>query len=112
MTNKEIVRRYFDAINAKDLALAMSMVAEQATLHSQGKTLPYEDVMQIEQEEWKEHPERKYVADEMLAEGEKVAVRCTMMDDGHTPTLEMLALHHLQNGKITRTEVGLISPRS
>ncbi|MFC1462529.1 nuclear transport factor 2 family protein [Verrucomicrobiota bacterium] len=111
MTNAEIVRQHLEALNAKDAALVKSMVAEDATLRSQGKTVPHVDVLQTEQDEWKQHPERKYVADEILSEGDKVAVRCTMMDDGSTPTLEMLVLHYLKDGKIARTEVGLISPR-
>lgn len=112
MSNKDIVGRHIEALNAKDMTRVKRMVSEQCTLHSQGKIVPYAEVMRMEQEEWKEHPQRKYVIDELLEDGDKVAARCTMMDDGCTPTLEMLVLAHLLKGKFTRFEVGLITPHS
>ena len=98
-TNSEIVRAYFDAINAKDLALANSMVAEECMMHSGDDTVSYSDAIQAEQEGWKDNPNRKYVIDELLAEGDKVAGRWTILNDGSAPTFEMLSIWDMQDGK-------------
>lgn len=110
--NKELVRRYFDAINAKDVSLANRMVAKQCTIHSGGKTHPYAEALRAEQAGWKENPNRKYVIDELIAEGDKVAARWTMMNDGRTPTVEMLSIWHVHDGKFTRGEHGLFRQHS
>jgi len=110
--NKEVVRRYVDAFNRGDLAALRSLLADDAEIQGvMGKGL-FDKVEPI----WRQLIEgygMRLRIEEMVAEGDKVAVRYTETGTfkapafGHEPTgksyeLVALELFEIENGRIKR----------
>jgi len=110
--NKEVVRRYVEAFNRGDLAALRSLLAEDAEIQGVMGAGLFERVEPV----WRQLIEgygMQLRIEEVVAEGNKVAVRYTETGTfkapafGHQPTgksyeLVALELFEIQDGKIKR----------
>ena len=114
--NKELVRQIYEAIDEKDFDKLQELSASDAVCHIPGvpEEVPYEAVTQVIQSFYKAFPDSTHVIQDMIAEGDRVAVRF-IQDGTHSdeyegiPTtgnkikLEGIHIHRIIEGKITET---------
>ena len=96
----ETLRRYFDAINARDLTTANNLVADDCVIHSGGRTVAYHDAIQAEQEGWEIAPNRKCQIEDVVTEGDRVAARWRSLEQGESVTSESLSIYRLEDAKL------------
>lgn len=75
-TNKDVFRRYNEAANNHDAETMRSLVTGDCVIHYDEKVVTHEDMLQQQIKWWQECPPyRQYEIVEMIAEGDRVAVR-------------------------------------
>ena len=108
--NKAVVRRYHDILNDKTveapeaLAAFGEVLAEDYASRS-GTEGPWSTLYQglPSETRWEEHvrrhPTRRVVIDDIIGEGDKVAIRWTRFEEGK-PTANAVVMFRLSDGKI------------
>ena len=111
--NKAVVRRFFEAYNETSVGTpeafaAFSEVVAEDYANRSGTEGPWSILAQgfdlsTFSPRWEEyvrdHPARRLVIDDIIGEGDKVAVRMTLFDKGK-PTANQVVMFRLSDGKI------------
>ncbi len=76
---KKIVRRSFEAGNNRDITNGLTAITTPEYVHHWGERHEsVDDFRAREQDNWRRFPDCRYTIDDILAEGDKVALRWTM----------------------------------
>lgn len=134
--NKELVRRFGDATNAADWEAVASMVAEDLQRHSMATAGPpvtsREQFIQLQESFLVSFPDQSVTIHDMVAEGDRVAIRATYAGTHTGPMGEIpptgkavespfLAMFRIESGRIAElwvewdnvamlTQLGLFPP--
>ena len=106
--NKAVVRRYHEILNewsVEALEALGEVLAKEYTNHS-GRQGPWsllgqglEEFKDAFRERVREHPPCRLVIDDIIGEGDKVAIRWTRLDEGKA-TYNAIVMFRLSDGKI------------
>lgn len=111
--NKAIVRSFVDAVNAQDWQALKRIVAPHFVRHSTAAGLPSiqscDDLVQFLQQEYATFPDAYETIEDMIAEGNKVAVRHRFQGtqkgwmnayppSGNGMTADYIAIYRLEGG--------------
>jgi predicted ester cyclase len=90
--NKEIVRKLYEAIDKQDMDTFLGLSGSDAVCHIPGvpDAVPFEAVTQVIQSFYKAFPGSTHAIKDVIAEGDKVAVRFTQVST-HTGEYEGIA---------------------
>ena len=94
--NKEVIRRWNDIINDRKWGLVNEVLSEDYAHHMTGMKL---EAIRKALPEMFSDSTLKVKIEDMIAEGDKVAIRSTFIEEGKEPR-SALAYYRLSNGKI------------
>jgi steroid delta-isomerase-like uncharacterized protein len=116
--NKAVVRRFFEAFEANDLAAMKELLAPDLVAYTHGQPTPTgRDAMLRAINDWNASFETHYTIDEQIAEGDKVATRLTMRAihngrefqgapaSGKQTEVSSITIERIKDGKIVERRV-------
>ncbi len=99
--NKALAQRVYDAINAQDLATLETLFAPNIVRHALGE-IGIEHAKQAVIAAFASNPERRFVVEDLIADGDRVALRVMIYAnaDASEPQAVILEIFRFEDGRV------------
>jgi predicted SnoaL-like aldol condensation-catalyzing enzyme len=104
--NKAVLKRYVDAVNAREFDAVARLVTHDYAYHVDEQTRSHEALMAQEKAFCKAHPDAEARTIDMIAEGDQVAIRQVSQGtkaDGKPFKIYSNSFHRLEGGKLAES---------
>jgi steroid delta-isomerase-like uncharacterized protein len=109
--NKELVRRWIEQLDARNLSVYDHLLADEAVVHFPGITMIRDQAVENEEIWYTAFPDTRHTIEDLIAEGDKVVLRHTVQGthqsefqgiqpSGRKITVTALLIYKIYDGKI------------